>query len=210
MLFAAKPVALAPPPGAHTPAPSAESLLEQVATGDRRAYADLYDAMAPAVYGLARRVVVDPSMAEEVTQEVLLAVWSQAASFDRTKGSARTWVFTMAHRRAVDVVRSEQASRNRVDRVAAASTERPFDEVADTVVEQIVDRARARDVERALRNLSHLQRAALELAYYKGLTYREVAETLEIPLGTAKTRIRDGLRRLGDQLAGSGAGELRA
>ena len=210
MRSAATTVALAPPPGAHTPAPSAELLLEQVATGDRHAFAQLYDAMGPAVYGMARRVVVDPSIAEEVTQEVLLAVWSQAASFDRSKGSARTWVLTMAHRRAVDVVRSEQASRNRVDRVAAASTERPFDEVADTVVEQIVDRARARDVERAMRNLSDLQRAALELAYYKGLTYREVAETLAIPLGTAKTRIRDGLRRLGDQLAGSGAGELRA
>ena len=208
---ATKTVALVPPLGAASAELSdPDLLLARVAHGDRDAYADLYDLVAPAVYGLARRVVVDPSMAEEVTQEVLLAVWSQAASFDRSRGSARSWILMMAHRRAVDVVRSEQSSRNRVERVAAASTERPYDDVSDSVVERIFERGQARELERALRTLTELQRSALELAYYKGFTYREVAGILGVPLGTAKTRIRDGLRRLADQLAASGPRELRA
>lgn len=211
MLNTAKAVTPLPTSGAAPAAAVTEdSLLELVARGDRAAYAGLYDLVAPAVYGTARRVVVDPSMAEEVTQEVLLAVWSRAASFDRSRGSARSWVLTMAHRRAVDVVRSEQASRNRADRVAAASVERPFDEASETVIEGILDRARTREVKRAMETLSDVQRSALELAYYRGFTYREVAEILGVPLGTAKTRIRDGLLRLAAQLSVSGAGELRS
>lgn len=179
---------------------SDETLLVLVAAGHRQAFAEVYDRFAPQVYGVARRVVVDPSMAEEVTQEVLLGVWATAKSFDGERGSARGWIMTIAHRRAVDVVRSEQASRNRSERVAAASVDRPFDEVADLAVARVAASAQGRELHRALLSLSDVQRAAVELAYFKGLTYREVARTLGVPLGTAKTRIRDGLIRLAQQL----------
>lgn len=182
------------------PAPTEEILLARVAGGDANAFATLYDRVAPTVYGMARRVVVDRQMAEDVTQEVLLAVWAKAATFDAARGSARTWILTMAHRRAVDVVRSSQASRNRIERVAAASTERPFDEVADLVVDRAQGESDVRDVNRALGTLSTLQRAAIELAYFQGLSYREVARALDVPLGTAKTRIRDGMKRMASQL----------
>ena len=189
-----------------TPVASVESLLEQVAAGDREAFAQLYDCIAPAVYGMACRIVVDPSLAQEITQDVLLAVWSTAARFDRSRGSARGWILTIAHRRSVDVVRSEQSARNRVDRVAAATIDTPFDEVGEAVADAFEDRFRAREVTRALRTLTELQRAAVELAYFKGMTYGEVAQVLRVPLGTAKTRIRDGLQRLAVQLEPVGMG----
>lgn len=179
---------------------SDETLLERVSLGDRPAFAALYDSLAPAVFGVARGVVVDPSLAEEVTQDVFLSVWAKPHAFDRTRGSARSWILTLARRRAIDVVRHEQASRNRSARSAAASTQRPFDEVADLVVERLPQEERAKDLVKALACLSEVQLAAVELAYFKGLTYREVAEVLGVPLGTAKTRIRDGLRRLAQQL----------
>ena len=194
--------------GPHTPArsgqlaepPAAAALLAAAATGDTRAFAALYDAMAAAVYGLARRVVVDPSIAEEVTQETFAAVWATAGTFDSSRGSARGWVLTIAHRRAVDVVRHEQAARNRIERVAAATRERPAADIADDVVENASRSSDAQAVHRALQTLTELQRAAVQLAYFKGCTYREVAEILEVPLGTAKTRIRDGLHRLAQEL----------
>ena len=191
---------------------SEESLLQAVAGGDRQAFAALYDRVAPAVYGMARRVVVDPTTAEDITQEVLLGVWAKAAGFDPVRGSARAWILTMAHRRAVDFVRSEQASRNRLDRVAAASTQRPFDEVAEAAVDNVTAASDASAVNRALGALSDLQRAAVELAYFQGMSYPEVARTLDVPLGTAKTRIRDGVRRLAVHLgptARDGESELR-
>ena len=133
----------------------------------------------------------------DVTQEVLLAVWSEARSFDAGRGGARAWILTMTHRRAVDAVRREEAARKRDSRVAA---DRPFDEVAETVV----DRSSAREVTQALECLSAAQRSAIDLAYFGGCTYREVAGILGVPLGTAKTRIRDGLRRLAVHLAEPG------
>ena len=175
-------------------------LLERCAGGDEDAFAQLYDRVAPAVYGIARGVLVDPSMAEEVTQEVLLNVWVNAASFDPARGSARAWILLQAHRRAVDAVRSEQALRNRVDRVATAAFERPFDVVADAVVERASDHSLSRDLKRAMATLTTLQQTAIELAYYKGLTYRQVAEVLGVPVNTAKTRIRDGMLRLAKHL----------
>lgn len=187
---------------------TSEILLARVAGGDRDAFAQLYDRLGPTVYGLVRRVVVDEAIAQDVTQDVLLEVWSKARSFDAARGSARSWISTMAHRRAVDVVRREQASRNRTQRVAAASLEQPFDEVAETVIEADVARSNVAEVARALAVLTPVQRCAIELAYFKGMTYREVAQRLDVPLGTAKTRIRDGLRRLGDHL-GTGADDPR-
>ena len=178
------------------------SLLAAVARGDRHSFARLYDRLGPSVYGIARRVVVDEAVAQDVTQDVMLEVWSKARMFDAARGSVRGWILTMAHRRAVDVVRREQTSRNRAQRAASGSVEQSLDDVADTVVDAARARSNAREVTRALAGLTPVQRDAIELAYFKGLTYREVARRLDVPLGTANTRIRDGLRRLGDQLGG--------
>jgi RNA polymerase sigma-70 factor (ECF subfamily) len=174
-----------------------EDLLSAVAMGDQTAFASLYDRMGAQVYGLIRRVLRDPSQSEEVTQEVLLEVWRSASRYDSTRGSAAGWVMTMAHRRAVDRVRSEQASRDRNTKVAV----RDAGEAAfDVVAEDVEIRLEQEQVRQALSGLTDLQRQAIELAYYKGYTYREVAELLDTPLGTIKTRLRDGLIRLRDTI----------
>jgi len=139
-------------------------------------------------------VVRDPSLSEEVTQEVFVEVWRAASRFDAGKGSPMAWVATIAHRRAVDRVRSEQRSADR-DRRAASSLI-AYDDVAETV-EDNLDRERVR---RCLRTLTDLQREAVTLAYYGGYTYREVANLLRVPAGTVNTRMRDGLIRLRDCL----------
>lgn len=175
---------------------STDALLRRTAKGDRDAFAGLYDQLAAPVYGLVRRVLRDPSQSEEVTQEVFLEVWRQAPRFDEGRGAARAWVLTMAHRRAVDRVRSEQSARTREDRVGAASAERD----TDVVAEQVQSRAEQERVRAALHALTPLQREAVTLAYYGGHTYREVAELLDTPVGTVKTRLRDGLIRLRDEL----------
>jgi RNA polymerase sigma-70 factor, ECF subfamily len=173
-----------------------DTLLERVARGDRIAFAQLYDRVSGALYGLIRQVLRDPAQSEEVTQEVLLEIWRTAPRFDANRGSARAWMMTMAHRRAVDRVRSEQAARDRDDKVGARETQRDFDVVAEAVE----TRLEQQQVRRALDQLTELQREAVELAYYGGHTYREVAELLDTPLGTVKTRLRDGLIRLRDSL----------
>lgn len=170
--------------------------LVRAARGDEDAFATAYDLLAPSVYGMARRVVRDPSMAEDVTQEVFLDVWRTASRFDPKRASAKTWVLTIAHRRAVDRVRSVQSSANRERRVASTETVREYDEV----VEAVESRLDAQQVRRCLRGLTDLQREAVSLAYYGGNTYSQVATLLEVPLGTVKTRLRDGLIRLRDCL----------
>lgn len=175
---------------------SSEDLLARVAAGDREAFAQLYDRVAPQVYGLVRRVLRDPAQAEEVAQEVMLDIWKLASRFDLDRGNASSWIMTMAHRRAVDRVRSEQASRDRAERVGAREGAPAFDEVA----EQVEIRLEQQQVRKALGGLTELQRQAVELAYYGGYTYREVASLLNAPLGTVKTRLRDGLIRLRDAL----------
>ena len=165
--------------------------MARVAKGDELAFAELYDELAPTVYGIVLRVVRDPAQSEEVTQEVFVELWRQAARFDSARGGVRGWAVTIAHRRAVDRVRSEQSLRDRQLRDAAAPAGAP-DSPPDAVIDSL-DRDRAR---RALTELSEAQRQALELAFFDGLTHVQIAERLGVALGTVKTRIRDGLIRL--------------
>lgn len=171
-------------------------LITQTARGDADAFAQMYDILSGRVYGMVLRVLRDRSQSEEVTQEVLVEVWRQASRYSRERGSVRGWVLTIAHRRAVDRVRSAQASTAREEKVGRSSAEREFDEV----VEEVEHRMEAEQVRRALGVLTELQREAVQLAYYGGYTHREVSELLDVPLGTIKTRLRDGLIRLRDEM----------
>ncbi len=175
---------------------TADELLTLVARGDDKAFARLYDVVAGRVFSLVRRVVRDHAQSEEVTQEVLVEVWRTAGRFDPDRGSALAWVMTMAHRRAVDRVRSAQAATRREDLAARLDVETPFDAVS----EQVAARVERRQVRRCLSTLTDLQRESILLGYFQGYTYPETASALGIPLGTVKTRMRDGLIRLRDCL----------
>jgi RNA polymerase sigma-70 factor (ECF subfamily) len=173
-------------------------LLQRAGRGDQAAFAELYDALSPLVHGVVLKVVRDPAQSEEVTQEVFVELWRLAARFDESRGSVTSWVATVAHRRAIDRVRSEQSSRNRVAR-EVSNVVRDYDDVSEEV-ESKFERARVR---RALERLTGVQREAVELAYFGGHTYREVAVLLHVAEGTVKTRIRDGMIRLRDELGGA-------
>lgn len=176
--------------------PDLQQLLALVARGDQDAFSRVYDAACGPVLGLVRAVLQDPAQSEEVTQEVLIEVWRTAARFQPTRGSAMTWILTLAHRRAVDRVRSAQAATDRERRAALLERTPAYDEVT----EQVEARLEREQVRRCLGGLTELQRQSVTLAYYRGLAYREVAELLSVPLGTVKTRLRDGLIRLRDCL----------
>lgn len=180
------------PVGVLVVAPTSEELLLAVAAGDQAAFETLYDRVVAQVLGVGLRVLRDRALAEEVTQEVLVEVWRKADRFDPERGTASGWITTLAHRRAVDRVRSEQASRDRDERVSRRDEARSYDEVADEV--QL--RLDHWQVRRALATLTERQREAIELAYFGGHTYRDVARVLGIPEGTAKSRLRDALLRL--------------
>jgi RNA polymerase sigma-70 factor (ECF subfamily) len=171
-------------------------LLGRVARGDSAAFESLYDQLAGAVFGLARRVVRDPARAEDVTQEVFLEVWRKAPRFDRSLGKAQTWVMTITHRRAVDAVRRNESMKRQDDRLPSERIS--HDEPADSVIHAEEKGA----VRECLDTLTDLQLESVRLAYFNGYTYAEVATLLDKPLPTIKTRMRDGLIRLRDCLEG--------
>ena len=168
------------------------ALLVRVAGGDQSAFADLYDMISPRVFGLILRVLVDRAQSEEVLQEVFLELWQSAGRFAPNKGQGRSWVFMVAHRRAVDRVRSSQASADRDIRIGSRDLGVPHDEVA----EQVELRIESTRVAGAVAALPAIQREAITLAYYGGYSQSEIAALLGVPLGTIKTRMRDGLSRL--------------
>ncbi|MFJ9681443.1 sigma-70 family RNA polymerase sigma factor [Streptomyces sp. NPDC101194] len=182
--------------GAPPAGPDLQELLGMVARGDQDAFAEVYATVSGPVLGLVRSVLRDPAQSEEVAQEVLVEVWRTAPRFRAARGSAMNWVLTLAHRRAVDRVRSAEASAAREHRAALLDRTPAFDEVT----EQVEGRLEREQVRCCMRALSELQRQSVTLAYYRGLTYREVSELLCVPLGTVKTRLRDGLIRLRDCL----------
>jgi RNA polymerase sigma-70 factor (ECF subfamily) len=171
-----------------------QDVLTEVAKGDHAAFTALYDQAAPAVLGTVRRVLRDPAQSEEVMQEVLLEVWRTASRFDPAAGTAAAWIAMLAHRRAVDRVRSEQRAAERELRAATSVID--YDEVSDAV-ETSLDQERVR---RCLAGLTDLQRESVTLAYYGGYSYSQVAQLLGVAVGTVKTRMRDGLIRLRDCL----------
>ncbi|MGV9745105.1 sigma-70 family RNA polymerase sigma factor [Rhodococcus zopfii] len=175
-----------------------DGLLAKVAKEDRAAFAEFYDLTRARAYGMVLRVLRDPGYSEETLQEVYLQVWRTASGFDPAQGSALSWLITLAHRRAVDRVRSEQSGADREARYGAVSTEAAFDAVS----EEVVRRDDTQQVADCLGTLTDLQRQSVELAYYNGLTYREVSERLSATLPTVKSRIRDGLLRLRNCLGG--------
>lgn len=183
------------PEGSVTPDPLV-CLLQRSARGDEAAFAELYDATASRLHGLVLRVVRDPAQADEVTQEAYLEIWRTAARFDATRGSALSWMMTIGHRRAVDRVRSAESASRRD--TSYARTDRQVEH--DSTEEVALAGLEARRVRAAMATLTPVQREAIELAYFGGYTHTEVASLLELPVGTAKTRIRDGLIRLRDTM----------
>ncbi len=171
-------------------------LVERSSRGHEDAFAELYDLTSTRIYGVIWRVLRSPDHAAEVTQEVYVEVWRQSARFDSAKGSALAWITTMAHRRAVDRVRSVSSEVARDERYAVAGAEREVDSVWEGV-EQKMDVERVR---KGMESLTPIQREALTLAYFGGYTQSQVASLLKLPLGTVKTRIRDGLIGLRDAL----------
>ena len=170
------------------------TLIVRVAAGDRDAFAEFYDRWSGRLFALIVRILVDRAQSEEVLQEVFLEIWRSAASFSPERGSARAWAVTMARRRAVDRVRSSQSSRERESRW------RDYMPDVDQTVQQVEDRLVGEQVHRALEAVGEPYRSTIELAYFTGLTHREIARRTDTPLGTVKTRIRDGMARLRREL----------
>ncbi|WP_347305688.1 sigma-70 family RNA polymerase sigma factor [Corynebacterium sp. SA-MJD20WY100] len=167
-------------------------LLVASASGDTHAFSEFYDALAPLVYGVTLHVLRNPALAEEVAQDVFVEVWSQAAHFDPARGSARTWVGRIAHGRAVDRLRSHIASVERDDREATLRAALRGDDVETDAL----DRVESQRLRAAVAAIGEPHSTAVELAFFGGLTHAELAESTGVPLGTAKTRVRDGVRKL--------------
>ncbi len=173
-----------------------DALLRRVARGDRDAFAAVYDLTKSRVFGLVVRVLRDAGYSEETTQEIYLEVWRTASEYDPTKGSALAWLMTMAHRRAIDRVRAEQAGSRRESRYGAANVVPVSAAAHDPVADSAIAGDERRRVTECLEALTDAQRQCIELAYYGGLTYTEVSQRLAANLSTIKSRIRDALRGL--------------
>lgn len=173
-----------------------QDLIARMAGGDRRAFATFYDLFSTRVYALVLRLIRNRAQAEEVAQEVFLLLWQEASQYSPMRGSASAWVMTIAHRKTVDRIRAVQASHNRDLKQGIKEYEESYADVEESVETRMEsDRVRA-----ALERLSEIQRQAINLAYYRGLTYREIASELHIPAATVKTRVRDAMIRLRDEL----------
>lgn len=176
--------------------------MTRVTTGDGEAFAELYEATAPGAFGLALRVVRDRSHAEEVIQEAYVHIWRRSAHFDPKRGTAKGWIFMVVHGKAVDRVRSAQSRSNRDE---VYFRERRYAEQTcsqDPTGDLVLATSESRRVQFALSQLTEIQRQSVELAYYSGYTCTEIARMTGVPLGTAKSRMRDGLLRLRDQMGG--------
>lgn len=182
----------------HTVQARLITLLDDVAAGDRTAFAEFYRATSPRVFGLALRVVRNHGAAEDIAQEVFLQVWSLAGQYDAAKASPIGWLMMLTHRRAVDRVRAEQSATRRDIVFGHAHLGRDHDIVAEEVTQRLDEQS----VLDCLETMTALQREAVALAYYGGRTYLEVSETLSVPLPTVKSRIKDGLKRLENCLTG--------
>jgi RNA polymerase sigma-70 factor, ECF subfamily len=169
-----------------------DALLRRVAQRDVEAFAAFYDNTRARVFGMVARVLRDPGYSEETTQDVYLQVWNNASGYDPTAGSPLAWLMTLAHRRAVDRVRSEQAASQRESRYGAATVDVPADQVAEAVI-HLDER---RQVTACLDSLTDVQRECIQLAYYEGLTYSQVSTRLASNLATIKSRMRDAIRGL--------------
>ncbi len=165
-------------------------MLARSAKGDESAFAQLYDATVRVVYGVVIRLLRSRDLAAEIVQEVYLMAWQQAEKFDPARGTTKAWLCTMAHRRAVDLIRT---SRRRRDREAYYNAHEREAGPADQTWEGVESALDSDDVQTGLAQLSEVQRQALNLVYFQGLSHQQVAEHLKIPLGTAKSRIRHGL-----------------
>lgn len=169
-----------------------DALLRRVAQRDVDAFAAFYDSTRARVFGLVLRVLRDPGYSEETTQDVYLQVWNKASGYDPAAGSPLAWLMTLAHRRAVDRVRSEQAASQRESRYGAATVDVPADRVAEAVI-HLEER---QQVTECLASLTDVQRECIQLAYYEGLTYVQVSQRLSANLATIKSRMRDAIRGL--------------
>ncbi len=184
--------------GMRSVTPDLTTLIERVQHGDQDAFAEVYDAVAPMVFSAVSRVLRDPAMSEEVTQEVFVEIWTHAGRFDPEKASVSTWAVTIARRRAIDRVRTEQSQRNRIEQLGRR---RP--EAVTLTDDAAVTRIEGQRVDRALADLPPDQREIIELAFIEGLSHSTIAARLGLPLGTVKGRVRGGLQRLSSAMGGA-------
>lgn len=172
------------------------ALVGRVGAGDARALEELYDRYARPAYSLARRVTGDPTFAEEVVQEVFLAVWRQPERFQPSRGGFASWLLAAVHHKAVDAVRREEAFRRRAVALHAVGGLDASDPPTNRTEDAVEEKLRGERVRRALRDLPEAQREALALAYYGGYTQREIASLTDTPIGTVKTRMHRAMRHL--------------